>query len=77
MQFAVVNIIGLVIRTVIFSLIHNPMVGFFEMIAKDFRIPAIVLGENLSLAIVVIIVMFWNFFINRYWTYNDVDIAIS
>lgn len=77
MQFAVVNILGLVIRTVIFSLIHNPMVSLFEMIAEDFRIPAIVLGENLSLAIVVIIVMFWNFFINRYWTYNDVDLAES
>jgi putative flippase GtrA len=77
MQFAVVNILGLVIRTVIFSLIHNPMVSLFEMIAEDFGIPAIVLGENLSLAIVVIIVMFWNFFINRYWTYNDVDLAES
>ena len=73
MQFAVVNIFGLLIRTVIFSLIHNPLVGLFEIIAKDFIIPAIVLGENISLAIVVIIVMFWNFFINRYWTYNDVD----
>jgi putative flippase GtrA len=32
-----------------------------------------VLGENLALATVVIIVLFWNFFINRYWTYNDVE----
>jgi len=76
-QFAVVNIIGLLIRTVIFSLIHNPMVALFEIIAKDFKIPAIVLGENLSLAIVVVIVMFWNFFMNRYWTYNDIDQVTS
>jgi len=26
----------------------------------------------LSLASVIVIVMIWNFFINRYWTYNDV-----
>jgi len=77
LQFAVVNIFGLVIRTVIFSLIHNPLAALFENIAVDFVIPANVIGENLSLAIVVIIVMFWNFFINRYWTYNDVDDEIT
>ena len=31
------------------------------------------LADNITLAIAVIIVMFWNFFANRYWTYNDVD----
>ncbi len=31
------------------------------------------LADNFTLAIAVIIVMFWNFFANRYWTYNDVE----
>jgi putative flippase GtrA len=31
------------------------------------------LSYNVTLAIAVIIVMFWNFFINRYWTYGDVE----
>jgi putative flippase GtrA len=30
------------------------------------------LAKNITLAIAVIVVMFWNFFVNRYWTYNDV-----
>jgi len=30
------------------------------------------LGKNSALAIAVIVVMFWNFFVNRYITYNDV-----
>ena len=73
MQFSAVNVIGLGIRTIIFSLIHKPLVRLFEMTVIDIKLPANVLGENLSLAIVVIIVMFWNFFINRYWTYTDVE----
>ncbi|MBN2043966.1 MAG: GtrA family protein [Anaerolineales bacterium] len=71
-QFAIVNTAGLLIRTVVFSLIHKPMVKLFEIILPDFLLSPTVLGENMSLAIVVIIVMFWNFFINRFWTYNDV-----
>lgn len=30
------------------------------------------LGTNLAQALAVFLVMFWNFFVNRYWTYNDV-----
>jgi len=72
-QFAIVNVAGLVIRTVIFALIHEPLVLLAEKAAGDYIIPPWVIGENLSLAIVVIIVMFWNFFVNRFWTYNDVN----
>jgi len=31
------------------------------------------LAKNITLAIAVIIVMFWNFFVNRYITYSDVE----
>jgi putative flippase GtrA len=27
----------------------------------------------MTLAVAVVIVMLWNFFVNRYWTYNDVQ----
>ena len=30
------------------------------------------LGSNIAQAISIIIVLFWNFFANRFWTYNDV-----
>ena len=72
-QFIVVNIVGLGIRTGIFILINHPLVSLFEKFSFSLPFESYVLGENLALAIVVVIVMFWNFFINRYWTYNDVD----
>jgi len=31
------------------------------------------LGTMIALLIGIIVVMFWNFFANRYWTYNDVE----
>ena len=71
-QFAVVNVAGLIIRTVIFILITKPFVQLFSYFDLPFLSPQ-VLGENLALATVVVIVMFWNFFVNRYWTYNDID----
>lgn len=74
-QFAMVSVIGLAIRTPLFALLESPMRQFFYnlhipqfgFIDPDF------LGHNLALAIAVVVVMFWNFFINRFWTYNDVD----
>ncbi len=72
-QFVVVNIFGLGIRTGIFVLINPPLVRLFESISISLPLQSYVLGENLALAIVVVIVMFWNFFVNRYWTYSDVD----
>jgi putative flippase GtrA len=31
-----------------------------------------VISQNLALGISIIIVSFWNFFANRYWTYRNV-----
>ena len=31
------------------------------------------LGYNMAKAIATGVVLFWNFFVNRYWTYSDVD----
>lgn len=73
-QFTIVSVIGLAIRTPIIAVLEIVYKNIFSSLAflpigfisSDF------LGENLALATAVIIVMFWNFFINRYWTYNDV-----
>ncbi|MBI3159453.1 MAG: GtrA family protein [Chloroflexi bacterium] len=70
-QYTLVNAAGLGIRTAIFAVIHTPYVALFDHLPLPF-LPEHFLGENLALATVVIIVMFWNFFVNRYWTYNDV-----
>ena len=73
LQFSAVNVVGLGIRTAIFALINRPMVHLVEKINIELPIESNVIGENLALATVVIIVLFWNYFINRYWTYNDVE----
>lgn len=74
-QFSIVSILGLIIRTPIIALLEGPLESLFDrlvILPMGFITPKL-LGENLTLAIAVIIVMFWNFFINRYWTYSDID----
>ena len=73
-QFAIVSVIGLTIRTPIFALLVKPMTTLFNNL-HQLAIPPLNLigGDKVALAMAVLIVMFWNFFINRFWTYSDVD----
>lgn len=73
-EFSVINIVGLVIRTPLFAFLAEKLPHFFESIVfiKKFSLTPAFLGHNVALAIAVIVVMFWNFFINRYLTYSDV-----
>jgi putative flippase GtrA len=75
LQFGLISLIGLLIRTPLFALLETPLRNLFTAV----QIPALTalspdfLGHNLALAIAVVVVMFWNFFVNRYWTYGDVE----
>jgi putative flippase GtrA len=72
-QFTVVNVIGLVIRIPILHFLEPVLYRLFSKVT--FSLPVLtpdVLSKNTTLAIAVLIVMFWNFYVNRYWTYNDV-----
>lgn len=73
--FFIVNIIGLGIRTPIFTGLEEPFRRLFSRV--PFLPVGIVtadrLGYTFALGIAVVVVMFWNFLINRIWTYNDVD----
>ena len=74
-QFFLVNVTGILPRTLIVA----ATAGLFTRLVETYReyIPidmeASQLGLNLAVALGVGIVMFWNFFANRYWTYNDVE----
>jgi putative flippase GtrA len=70
-QFTLVSIAGIVIRIPILALTTGPFTTFAQTIPW-LASNAIRVGANLALIIAVIVVMFWNFFVNRYWTYNDV-----
>ena len=72
-QYGAVNVAGLLIRTTIFIVLKNPLIDLVNSLPWELPLEGYVIGENLTLATVVIIVMFWNFFINRYWTYNDIE----
>jgi putative flippase GtrA len=72
-QFFVVNAAGLAIRTPLFAYLEKILVSqFTRILPAGFPFTPVFIGHNFSLASVIIIVMIWNFFVNRYWTYNDV-----
>jgi putative flippase GtrA len=75
LSFVVVNIVGLGIRTPLFAGLSGPLEGLFSLLPflpVSIFTPGL-LGDNSALAIAILVVMLWNFFINRYWTYNDVE----
>ncbi|MCC7361636.1 MAG: GtrA family protein [Anaerolineales bacterium] len=75
LQFALINVIGLGIRTGVIVLINQP---YHLLVANQ---PFVTLSTdgveffagNMILATAVLVVLLWNFFVNRYWTYNDVS----
>ncbi|MEA2007568.1 MAG: GtrA family protein [Chloroflexota bacterium] len=72
--FFVVNIVGLGIRTPIFAWLEAPLRRLAEMVPflpLGFITPDII-GYTGALGVAVVVVMLWNFYVNRYWTYNDV-----
>jgi putative flippase GtrA len=76
-MFFIVNIAGLAIRLPILHFLEHPMQGLFEHLAVNIRLTPEFLGKNFTLMVAVSVVMLWNFFVNRYWTYNDIDKAKS
>jgi putative flippase GtrA len=74
LQFSLVSVAGLFIRIPILRWLEPLLQRLF--ITAPFKLPLLTpdfLAKNITLAIAVIIVMFWNFFVNRYWTYSDVE----
>ena len=72
-MFFVVNLAGIAIRVPILHFVEPPMLVFFRSTAFGKSLTPEFMARNVTLAIAVGIVMLWNFFVNRYWTYNDVD----
>ena len=72
-MFFVVNTAGVAIRIPILHFVEPPMINIVENINLSGPFLSEFLAKNLTLAVAVGIVMLWNFFVNRYWTYNDVD----
>jgi putative flippase GtrA len=74
LQFVVVSVAGLLIRTPLFAWLEKVLTQIGEKtVPSNYALSPVFLGHNFSLAIVIFVVMIWNFLINRYWTYNDVN----
>lgn len=72
-QFFVVNIAGWAINTGILLGLNAPLTAAADML--PFVASATLahkLGYNAAKVFATGVVMFWNFFVNRFWTYNDV-----
>jgi putative flippase GtrA len=72
-MFFLVNSVGIGIRIPILHFVEPGMAKAFESMAHLSQTTAESLAKNATLILAIGIVMIWNFFINRYWTYNDVD----
>jgi putative flippase GtrA len=84
-QFTAVNFVGWLIRTPVYVAAEGQ---YLPIAPATFRLlqglpilsllpsvmgQPIVLARNMALATAVIVVLFWNFFVNRLWTYSDVS----
>jgi putative flippase GtrA len=72
-MFFLVNLIGILFRIPILHFVEPVMIGAFERMVHLSYTSAEILAKNATLALAIGVVMIWNFFINRYWTYNDID----
>ena len=72
-MFFLVNAAGIGFRIPILHYVEPPMATAFEQMAHIPQATAHLLAKNATLAFAIGVVMIWNFFINRYWTYNDID----
>ncbi len=72
MQFILINVIGIIIRTPIITLLDGWI--FRTIVNSGLSLPVdnLVLSQNLALAISIGIVFIWNYFANRYWTFNNI-----
>lgn len=78
-MFFGVNLVGLLIRSVVLSVCLAPGLWLAQHIFADILHYPLTdsqsarLGANFAILVGIAVVMFWNFFINRLWTYNDVN----
>lgn len=72
-KFAVISVIGLLIRTPLFTYLEHPIIKLAEnLVSPDFVLTPATIGHNVSLAISIVVVLFWNYFANRLWTYKGI-----
>lgn len=72
-MFFIVNVAGIAIRVPILHFVEPPMENFVRSTGVLSSFSPETIAKNATLGLAIAIVMLWNFFVNRYWTYNDVE----
>jgi putative flippase GtrA len=72
-MFFLVNLIGILFRIPILHFVEPVMIDAFQSMVHLSHNSAEIIAKNATLAFAIGLVMIWNFFINRYWTYNDIE----
>lgn len=70
-QYVLVNVIGLIIRTPIFIVFTYLFDNLLASRALPFGADPVWLAHNLALAGAIGVVLLWNYFVNRRWTFGD------
>lgn len=71
-QYVLVNVVGLIIRTPIFVAFSAVFDAFLAGRLLPLGIDTAWLAHNLALAGAIGVVLLWNYFVNRRWTFGDV-----
>jgi len=71
-QFVIINIIGILIRTPLVSWFDNRILALMNNFDISLPVRNMVISQNIALAVSILIVTLWNYFANRYWTYNNI-----
>jgi putative flippase GtrA len=72
-QFTAVNAVGLGIRTPLFAVLIPVWRDVLQSAGGALPNSGEQLSRNLALGCAVVVVLIWNFVVNRFWTYNDVQ----
>lgn len=70
-QFALVSIFGLALNMGVLAAVKYAMTPFWTHTFHSQPQLASVVGDNFALAVAIGVVMFWNFAINRLWTFRN------
>ncbi len=69
-QFIVVSVLGLLINMGVLALVRYALMPFWQELFVTQPKTAALVGDNVALAVAIGVVMFWNFAINRLWTFR-------
>jgi putative flippase GtrA len=74
-QFILINVVGILVRTPLISWLNNRLLVIINNMNITLPVENSVISQNLALAVSIGIILLWNFFANRHWTYGDVPIG--